>query len=85
MPVIQNIQNDIKIIAADVVTIGGSVSAVIATIVNVAPTVHIPASTTAILISASSVIATIIAEARRIRRTNNVVPVTPPAPTPAGK
>ena len=62
------IQSDLSKIATDVVTVGASVSAVLATIVNVAPSVHIPANATALIVSVSTVLATVIAEARRFVR-----------------
>ena len=68
MSTVQSVQNDAKKIAGDVVTVGGSVSAILALVVNLAPSVHLPASATAIVVSASTVVATIVAEARRIAR-----------------
>jgi NAD/NADP transhydrogenase alpha subunit len=55
-------------IVEDIITVGATLTAVITIIVNVAPQVHLPMSVTAALVSASSVIAAIVAEARRFPR-----------------
>ena len=47
---------------------GASISAILALVVNLAPSVHLPAAATAIIVSASTVVATVVAEARRIAR-----------------
>ena len=52
-------------IIEDIITVGGSLTAVIAAVVNIAPQVHLPMSATVALVSASTVISTIVAEARR--------------------
>ena len=68
MSVMQSVKADSKKIAGDVVTVGGSVGALIAILVNVAPAVHLPAAATAALVAASSIVASVVAEARRIQR-----------------
>ena len=60
------IQSDAKKIAADVATIGGTLSAVLVAVQQVAPAVHLPAGASALIISATAVLGTVIAEASRI-------------------
>jgi hypothetical protein len=69
MSIMNNIQKDVKAIAADVATVGATVGALIAIFVNAAPSIHLPAAATAALVSASGIVAGIAAEARRIART----------------
>ena len=68
MSIIQNVQKYQKRIAGDIVTVGGTVGALIAVLVNVAPSVHLPAQATAVLVAASAVVATIVQQARRVQR-----------------
>ena len=75
MAIIPNIENYKRRIAGDIVTVGGTVGALIAILVNVAPAVHIPATATAILVAASTVIATVVQQARRVARQNKAVKV----------
>jgi hypothetical protein len=82
MSIISNVQTDARKIAADVAGVGGAVSAILAIIVNAAPSVHIPATSTALIVSVSTVVATVIAEARRIAG-SKVAPVPTPEPAPA--
>ncbi len=86
MQIINQIKKDMKPIAADVATIGGSIGALIALIVNVSPSIHIPAGTVALLVGVSTVVTTVVAEARRFAGAKKAVVPTPapaPAPTPA--
>ena len=73
MTTVQSVQTDAKKIAGDVATVGASISAILALVVNLAPSVHLPAAATAIIVSASTVVATVVAEARRIARAKKVV------------
>jgi hypothetical protein len=82
MSIIANVETYKKRIAGDIVTVGGTVAALIAIVVNVAPSVHIPATATASLIAASSIIATVIQQVRRVER-NKAKPVPVPTPAPA--
>jgi hypothetical protein len=68
MSIIQNVQKYQKRIAGDIVTVGGTVGALIAVLVNVAPSIHIPAQATAVLVAASAVVATVVQQARRVQR-----------------
>lgn len=68
MSIIQNAQKYEKRIAGDIVTVGGTVGALIAIVVNVAPSVHIPAGATAALVGLSAVIASVVQQARRVQR-----------------
>ena len=72
MKTMTQIQLDTKKIAADVVSVGVAVLAVLGIIVAIAPSVHIPTSVTAVLVTASSVLATVIAEARRVAEAKKV-------------
>ena len=66
-----NMKAQIKIdrrkIAGDIVSVGVTLGVVIGIIVAVGPQVHLPASAIAALVTVSSIIATVVAEARRIR------------------
>ena len=66
MSIMNNIQKDVKAIAADAATVGATVGALIAIFVNAAPSIHIPAGVTATLVGVSSAVAAVVAEARRI-------------------
>ena len=70
MSLINSLKAHTKSILTDVITVGIAVSGVIAILVNVAPSLHIPANFKAWLIGLSAVLATVIAEARRIIQTN---------------
>jgi preprotein translocase subunit Sec61beta len=52
-------------IATDVVTVGVAVTAVLQLVIQMAPAIHISPSAQAIIITASSALATVIAVARR--------------------
>ena len=54
----------LKEIASDVALVGTSVGIVLASLVNLAPSVHLPAPDIAILVSASAVVTAIVAKAR---------------------
>jgi hypothetical protein len=84
MSIIANVETYKKRIAGDIITVGGTVAALIAIVVNVAPSVHIPATATASLIAASSIIATVIQQVRRVNR-NKIKPDPVPTPTPTVK
>ena len=56
-------------------SIGVTVGALVAILVNVAPAVHLPASATSILVAASTVIAAIVQQARRVARQNKAVKI----------
>ena len=70
------IQADLKPIAADVATIGGSVSGVLLLAEQIAPSLHVPAGAFAIIASASTVVGAIVAEARRIVGTKKAAAAT---------
>jgi hypothetical protein len=60
----------VKKIAADVAIIGASVGAALAALVNLAPSVHLPAADVAFLVSAASVVAAAVKEAKRVHDSN---------------
>ena len=53
---------NLKKIAAEVASVGASIGAVIATVVNIAPVVHIPAPEVTILVAVGSILSTIVIE-----------------------
>ena len=55
-----------KKIATDVITTAASVSAILAAVLNLAPSVHLPAQYIAWIVTASSVVAAVVAQARRV-------------------
>jgi uncharacterized integral membrane protein len=56
----------VKKLAAEVVSIGVAVAAVLAVAVNLAPSLHLPAGTIAILSTISGVLALVVNAARQI-------------------
>jgi hypothetical protein len=64
--VTQIIRDNIKQIAADVATTAASIGAVLTVILSLTNTVHLPDNVTAIIVTASTVVATVAQEARRI-------------------
>lgn len=56
----------IKTIATEVSAVAASFGAVIAAVVNIAPSAHIPAPEVAILVAVGSVLSTIVIEAQQI-------------------
>ena len=54
----------LKEIASDIALVGTSVGVVLTALVNLAPSVHLPAPDIAILVSASAVVTAIVAKAR---------------------
>jgi preprotein translocase subunit SecY len=75
MAIIPNAEKYKRRIAGDIVTVGATVGALVAILVNVAPAVHLPAGATSILVAASTVIATVVQQARRVARQNKAVKV----------
>lgn len=61
------IKIDRRKIAGDIVAIGATVASVIAVLIAVGPQIHLPASAIAALVTISSIVGTIVAEARRVR------------------
>ena len=64
--VITSVRTDAKKIAGDVVVVGGVVTAVLAAVVLVAPLVHIPVATVAIIASISAAVTGVVNQARRV-------------------
>lgn len=56
-------------IATTIASVATSVGAVVAAVVNVAPSVHLPGADISILVAVSSVLATIVVEATQIAST----------------
>jgi hypothetical protein len=78
MTVKQSVQNDAKTIAGDVVTWGGTLTVILTVLLNAAPSIHLPAQYIAVLLSASTVVATVVAQARRIARAKTIAKRTAP-------
>jgi hypothetical protein len=57
--------NTVKKIATDVVTAGAAVSAVLAVVLNLAPSVHLPAQYVGYIVAASAIVAAVVAQVRR--------------------
>jgi hypothetical protein len=55
-----------KKIVTDVVTTAGAVGVVLALVLNLAPVIHLPAQYVAIIVTVSSVVAAVGAQARRV-------------------
>ena len=66
MAIMTQIKIDKNSIAGDVVTYGVTLGAVLAVIIAAAPAIHLPSTATTILITVSTAIATVVAEARRV-------------------
>lgn len=60
------IRADVKKIAADVASVGASLTAVLAIVEQAAPNLHVPAGVGAALVSVTAVVSTIVLEARRL-------------------
>lgn len=71
-----------KKIATDVVTAGVAVGSVLAVIIAVAPSVNLPAKDIAYLVAASSIVAAVVAQARRF--TTTALAAGKHSPTPGG-
>ena len=57
---------NVKAVATEVATIAASVGAVLAVVLNVAPSAHLPAQDVAYVVAATSVVGAIAAEARKV-------------------
>ena len=71
-------------ILTDILTVGASVGAILLFVQQLSTTVHLPAGANAIIAGATTLLATILAEVRRIITvTNAPAPAPNPAPAPA--
>lgn len=64
--VVDQVKTDVKKIAADVASVGGSVAAILTIVENSAPSLHLNPGVTAALASISGIVATVVLEARRV-------------------
>ena len=62
---LDSIKRDAKPFVADLATVGGSLTVILTTVENVAPAVHLGAGASAAIVTATTVISTLVAQARR--------------------
>lgn len=72
--IVTNIKRYEKEIAADVIAVGGIVTAALASVSAFTSTVHVPAADVAIVASASALVTGIVNQARRVAASKSVVP-----------
>jgi hypothetical protein len=73
-------------IATDIATTAAAVGSILAVLLNVAPSLHVPSTYIAWIVTASSVVAAVVAQARRVagaKLAAKHAPVPVPVPVPA--
>jgi hypothetical protein len=63
---LNTLKSDVKVIAADIASVGASVGAVLAVVENAASSLHIAGPETAIIVAVSTAVSAVVLEARRV-------------------